>query len=566
MKKVDRKIIREWSRQQKRDNRKETFFIALLGIINVFIGIGQAYCLAILLASFLLQQKTHFIAILALFAFCCFLRLILNYLQEITALHFSIKARKVFRRSLLEKLYHIGPSLLRHRHSAALAESLVAKVESLEGYFSRFLPASLLWLISQWIIVIVVFFQNHRAGVILGIACLSLPIFQAIFGISTAIASRKQVIAMSRLQVRFLDRVKGLSTIILSGNSAQDYHELEKTSDELRHRTMKVLRIAFIASTTTDIAMIIALISIIISESSLLHQSESFPLATKALFSVLMVPEAFAPFRALSAAYQDRAHGAEAAEEIHLLSNHMTYHHIENHDDRASSDKINITPQNEPLLLNDICFSWSQERTQTLSHINLTLKKGEIVILEGASGAGKSTLMELILGFIPPSHGDMFLFGKHTAKLNFKERAPLISWIGQKPVLLSTSLKENILFAKQDASEEELQHALEAAQILDFLPNLPQGLETQIGEGGYGLSGGQAQRIALARAFLKNAPLLLLDEPTAHLDPVTESEILSSIEKLFKDRTVLISTHSTEYEKFCHVSQKIRLEKGEIIS
>lgn len=563
MKKVDRKIVKSWSRQQNRDNRKEIYSLALLGFLNILLALGQAYSLARLLAGFLLQKTEMLLTPLYLFILISFLRILLGYFQEITSLSLGISARKKCRHALLQKIHEIGPSLLRHYHSAALAEILVDKLESLEGYFARFIPASHLWLFSQWVIVLVVFWQAPKAGLILGAACLSLPLFQAIFGISTAIASRKQFLAMSRLQIRFLDRIKGIATIILSGNSQKDQEHLDQASDELRHRTMKVLRIAFIASTTTDIAMVIALIAIIISQAGTLLHAESLSLATKSFFAVLMVPEAFVPFRMLSAAYQDRAHGSAMAEAEEQLS-HYALPHISLK--TPSLEKISEKyDEKTAIQLKNISFSWSQERGEVLSELNLTLKKGEIAILEGASGAGKSTLMELILGFIPPSKGEIFFFNQDAASLSLKERNRFMSWIGQKPVLFSASLKENILFANPDASEEEFHNALQAAQIFDFLPSLPQGLETKIGESGYGLSGGQAQRLALARAFLKNAPLILLDEPTAHLDPKTEGEILSSLKDLFKNRTVLIATHSTQYAEFCQISQKITLEKGRLL-
>lgn len=555
-------MLKGWIRQQNRANRSSTISMALMGMLNVGSGVVLAWNLAAILAELLTGRTIVNYTHLIFFVCASIARVILGYLQEITALRSGEKARKRLRRALLERFFAQGPSLLRYQHSAALASMLTDRVEALEGYFSRWLPASALWAIAQWCVVVVVFTQNKHAGLILGGCCLILPVFQAVFGIATSIASRRQFMAMNRLQVRFLDRIRGIATIVLSGNAERDAQALGQAAEELRKRTMKVLRVAFLTSAATDIAMIVALVWIVIDQGQQLLHGNSSAHVTGIIFSVLMVPEAFAPFRALSAAYQDRAQISSTGEAIQKLpaqpKNTLT----------VDTKALKQPQRNENgvcLEVEHVCYRWLDDRPLALDHVSFNLEAGDIALLGGPSGAGKSTLIEMILGFIKPLQGHLRFGGVDMAQLHPSEVTRHISWIGQKPVLFAGTLRENILFASPDVDEEQLQAALEASAITDYLPMLPDGLDTLIGEGGFGLSGGQAQRVAIARAFLKDAPLLIMDEPTAHLDPATELEILQALKKLLKGRTALISTHSPQFHNIGETKRLI-MQEGRIVS
>ncbi|MXV35899.1 MULTISPECIES: thiol reductant ABC exporter subunit CydD [unclassified Saccharibacter] len=558
--KADKKILKRWIKQQNRANRSSTLSSALLGLINVGAGVVQAWALAHMLADFLLHQHYELGRFFAVFVAACLVRVLLGAGQDMVALVAGQKARRTLRRMTLDRVFAYGPSLLRHQHSAAIATLLVERVEALDGYFSRWLPASTLWPIAQWGVVAVVLWENLHAGLILAGCCLMLPVFQAVFGIATAIASRRQFLAMGRLQTRFLDRIRGIATIVLSGNAERDAQALGNAAEELRKRTMKVLRVAFLTSATTDIMMIVALVWIVISQSHSLLHSHSVEQAGAALFAVLMVPEAFAPFRAFSAVYQDRAQATATAEAMQA---------VPQADKRAPAKSGELSPYHDErgiaLVAQDVSYSWSSDRAPALTDVSFSLQSGETLLVEGPSGAGKSTLLELLLGFITPQEGKLLLGGCDMAALAASDISRHVSWIGQKPVLFAGTLRENILFARPDAQENELKRALEASQVGRYLAQLPDGLDTMIGEGGFGLSGGQAQRIAIARAFLKDTPLLVMDEPTAHLDPATEDELCKAFEDLLHGRTTIIATHSEKIASLRR-AQRIRLEGGHIVS
>ena len=558
--KADKKMLKGWVRQQNRANRPATMILALIGMLNVLVGMILIWSLASILARLLAGGEGLDFRYLGLFILASVLRVLLGYAQELLAVAGGEKARKRLRRELLDRFFAQGPSLLRYQHSAYLASMLTDRVEALEGYFSRWMPASALWVVAQWSVVLVVFWQNHRAGLILGGCCLFLPVFQAVFGIATAVASRRQILALNRLQVRFLDRIRGIATIVLSGNAEKDAQALGHAADELRQRTMKVLRVAFLTSASTDIAMIVALVWIVIDQRHGLLHVGSVPQTTAILFAVLMVPEAFAPFRALSAAYQDRAQITNSGEAIQKLPALPVSQGIKA---AAHQSVPQRSDRGIELDVRDISYRWVEDRPLALADVSFHLKAGDIALLTGPSGAGKSTLIEMLLGFIRPLQGEVLLGGADLQGLKPADVTRQISWIGQKPVIFAGTLRDNIMFAAPEASEAQLQAALEASSITDYLSLLPDGLDTQLGERGFGLSGGQAQRIAIARAFLKDAPLLIMDEPTAHLDPATEKDILVALRRLLDGRTALISTHSPQFH---NIGETVRLvmEKGRI--
>ena len=540
--KADKTIAKAWVKAQGRASRSRTSVVVCLGLLSTLLGLLQAWALARTLASVLTHDTDSIGPAIVAFLLACLLRVILSTVQEMTAISAGIQGRRRLRKEVLDRILNEGPALLRRHHSAAIAATLVDRIEALDGYFARWLPAASLWLVSQWLVVIAVYLENHQAGLILAACCAVLPIFQAVFGIATAVASRKQFLAMARLQTRFLDRVKGIATIVLSGGTERETQALAKSADDLRQRTMKVLRIAFLASATTDVAMVVALVLIVVTQAHTLMGHPSNAVLTRALYAVLLVPEAFASFRALSAAYQDRAHATAAAEAMHELAplNERT---VATLDILHADGGISVTAEN-------VSFAWDEQRGTVIHDISFALAAGETLILEGASGAGKSTLLELLLGFVSPSQGRILFDGQDMHDFSPRQISSLISWIGQKPVLFAGTIRENILFAKPDATADELDHAISAAAVDQYLSSLPDGLETRIGEGGFGLSGGQAQRIAIARAYLKNSPLLLLDEPTSHLDPKTEASILASLKELAKGRTVILCSHSAQARQF----------------
>ncbi|NVN02973.1 MULTISPECIES: thiol reductant ABC exporter subunit CydD [Asaia] len=557
---VDKKLVRAWVRQQSGPARRAALPVVAVGCLNTLIGIGQAWCLASVIGSLLQTRGAQVLGLIASFAVLSACRALCLYFQENLAARAGIAARERLRRSVLDSVIGIGPALLRRQHSAEIAALLVDRIEVLDGYFARWLPASMTWMVFPAFVLVAVFVVDPRAALILAVCGALVPVSQAVFGIGAALASRNQFLAMVRLQARFLDRIRGIATIVLSNATDREAKALSGAADDLRKRTMKILRIAFLSSAAIDIAMVIAIIMIVLTQGHFIH-IDAFaapsiypaPHFTETLFALFLVPEFFAPFRGLALAYQDRAHAAGAAEAMEA---------IENGESLPGTDDLSALAP--PVLVvtveaKALSYRWNETAPYVFKDLDFSVSPDEILVLDGPSGAGKSTLIELLLGFIKPSAGTIRFNDRDIATLRGRDIARHLAWIGQKPVLFAGTLRENLLFARPDADEMRLQRAIEAAAIDHFLKDLPQGLDTVIGEGGFGLSGGQAQRVAIGRAYLKDAPLLLLDEPTAHLDPETEAGIIEALRRLSEGRTVILSAHSQAMKALGTKSLKLGL-------
>ena len=533
-----RSVARKWTRAQSRTSRRQAIPVVLLGLLGCLAALFQAWCVARLLASALSGILPGDLAFLLVgFALAALLRAALQAGSELLSARAGRINRARLRGDIVARVLLNGPLLLRGSHSGALAALLVDRIEAVDGFFARYLPSATLAMAAPVLVLIAAVLAQPFAALVLLCCGIAVPFMQALFGIGAASAARRQFQALSRLQTRFVDRMRGIATIVLAGRAEDEAQRLAQAADELRIRTMRVLRVAFLSSAGLDCAMAAALVAIALRDGRLLLHPGGHPaiLASKALFALLLVPEFFAPLRGFALAYQDRMQAAACAEAFEILP-------------EAASGKTDPTPQLLPksvgVAFEDVGFAWDAARGPALDGMSFRIAAGETLLLVGASGAGKSTIIEMLLGFIQPDRGRVSIGGTDLATLTPEAAGELISWIGQKPVLFAGSLRENILFARPDADAASLERALQIAALGPVVAALPAGLDTPIGEGGYGLSGGQAQRVAIARAVLRNAPLLLLDEPTAHLDPDTERAVFKSLRRLARGRTVLLASHS----------------------
>ncbi|WP_026440621.1 thiol reductant ABC exporter subunit CydD [Acidocella facilis] len=526
-----------WIKSEQKLGFRAANLSFLFGGLGVVCGIIQAGAAARLLASLLHVQRGGISASIAglVFALAVLARAGLQLRNERGNFELGAAARRRLRGQVLSALLALGPAGLRGRHSAELAASAVDRVEAMDGFHARWVPATGMAIIGPGLIGLVALLLDWRSGLILILAGLFVPFAMAVAGIGAGIAAKKQFLAMTRLQVRFMDRIRGISTIVLAGRSEDEARALAGAARELRERTMRVLRVAFLSSTALDLAAAAALILIVVRFAPALHGAHE--LAPTALFLVLLVPEFFAPLRAFSAVYGDRMAVEAVAEELSTLPDAPA--------PVPPVDIRSVAAQGVTLAFEHVTYGWHPARP-VVEDLSFKVGRGEMLLLTGASGTGKSTIIDLILGFLAPQGGRITINGAVLEDLVPAARTRMLGWIGQKPVIFAGTIEENIRFANPAASEDELKDAIRNAHLEELVAALPQGVRTPLGEGGFGVSGGQAQRIAIARAFLKDAPLLLLDEPTSHLDPAVERDILESLKHLAAGRTVVLATHSTQ--------------------
>ncbi len=526
-----------WLAEQSVAGRRAAWRLIAMGVGNTLLATAQAFCMAILLAGLLRgDADTESALVPALgFAALALARAAAGIATEGMTFRIGATVRRRLRSDALARLLAHGPALLRERHSVAMAAIVVDRIESLDGFFARWIPAAVVAVASPLLLTLVVLALDPIAALVLAGCGALVPVAMALSGIGAGRAAARQFTAMSRLQTRFLDRMRGIATIVMYGRIEDETSALGAAANELRMRTMRVLRVAFLSSGALDLAAAAALVILAIRAGTQ-FAAGALVAPTNTLFVLLLVPEFFAPLRSFSAAYQDRFQARDAANDLAALPPQPPPSPL--------LTVRNVEAQGLTVVFDHVGLTWDSVRGPVLADISFRVAPGETLVVAGPSGAGKSSLIEILLGFVRPTEGRVTLNGADIADLVPQALSRLTAWIGQRPVLFAGTLRENIRFARPEATDDEVAEAAQFARVTSFAAGLPQGLDTKLGEAGYGLSGGQAQRVAIARAVLKNAPLLLLDEPTAHLDPATESEVLDSLRRLTIGRTVILISHS----------------------
>lgn len=543
---------RAWMRSAMGEAWRDARIPLALGVTGTVLAVLQAAAAAIVLAQALTGAAMS-IWLLVGFAVLALARAGLTFASETVASRVGASARRRIRSDIFARLLAAGPAILRRSHSGELTSTVVDRVEALDGLFARYVPAAALAIAGPVVVLAAMLVVDPMAALILAGCGLLVPLGMAAAGLGAAAASRGQFLALARLQARFLDRIRGIATIVALGRQEDEARALETAARELAARTMRVLRVAFLSSAVFDVAMVLALVVLATRYAASLAAG-TLAEPWMALFAMLLVVDFFAPLRGFAAAYQDRLHATGAADALAAVPPMP--------EPTPARPIRTVTAQGVTIAFDSVCLTWDPARGPALDGLSFRVPAGETLILAGPSGSGKSTVLEILLGFVTPDSGRVTINGAELSDLVPAALARLIAWIGQRPVLFAGTIRENIRFARPEATDDEVAEAARAARVDQFAADLPAGLDTRIGEGGYGLSGGQAQRVAIARAYLKNAPVLLLDEPTAHLDPATEAEVLDSLRRLALGRTVILASHSAAAHAFS--GRRVDLREGRV--
>lgn len=520
-----------------------------LGLAQVAAGIAQAWLFARLIAA-LLGFGTAGWEELAAAAALALLSAGLGVAQERTLIAAGEAAKSRLRMTAFSRLLEEGPA--DPRPVGERAALVVDRIEALEGFLTRWLPAAALAIAGPALVATAAFAADATSGAILAVAGLLVPVAMAVTGIGAAQASRRQFEALGQLSGRFLDRMRGLPTLVLFRRQEAEAEALGRAAEELRNRTMRVLRVAFLSSGAMELLAAGTIACLAIRHGAVLGLQHPDPVA--AIFSLLLVPAFFAPLRSFSQAYHERLAARGAAAELAPLLKEP---------EGPPGLKLEEMPRRLVVTFADVRLSYDPARPPALDGLSFRVMPGETLVLAGPSGAGKSSVLRLLMGFRRPDSGRIALNGQDATLLAPSELRRLSAYVGQRAHLFRGTLRENIALARPGATPAEVEAAAEAARVMDFARGLTRGLDTLVGEGGFGLSGGQAQRVAVARAFLRNAPLVLLDEPTAHLDPGTEAEVLDSLRRLCAGRTAIVASHSRAAQRT--LGRVLEIEAGRAV-
>ncbi|MER5695334.1 thiol reductant ABC exporter subunit CydD [Streptomyces mirabilis] len=456
-------------------------------------------------------------------------RAVVSWLTELAAHRASAAVKSELRGRLLERAAALGPGWLSGQRTGSLVALATRGVDALDDYFSRYLPQLGLAVVVPVAVLARIVTEDWVSAAIIVVTLPLIPVFMALIGWATRSQMDRQWRLLSRLSGHFLDVVAGLPTLKVFGRAKAQAESIRRITGEYRQATMRTLRIAFLSSFALELlaTISVALVAVTIG-MRLVHGDMDLYVG---LVILVLAPEAYLPLRQVGAQYHAAAEGLAAAEEIFSVL-----------ETPVPTTGSLVAPEGE-IRFEGVTVRYPGRSGDGVSDVSFTVEPGETVALVGPSGVGKSTLLNILLGFVEPVAGRVRIGGVDLAEADVEEWRSRVAWVPQRPHLYAGSIAENVRLVRPDADDTAVRRALGDAGALEFVDALPDGVRTVLGEDGSGLSAGQRQRLALARAFLADRPVLLLDEPTASLDGATEAEVVAAVRRLAVGRTVLLVVH-----------------------
>lgn len=504
-----------------------------LGVINGALLIVQAWFLAKTINAVLFEQAS--LSDVALWLVALLLIFIVRALgawgSDQAAFQAALKVKVQVRQLLYAQVQKLGPAWLNEERSGAVMSTLSDGVEGLEAYYARYLLATRLSLYVPLLILVVVAFNDWLSALMFFVTAPLIPLFMILIGKGTEKRNQQQWQQLARMSAYFLDVIQGLTTLKLFNASRREAQAITQVSDQYRRSTMSVLRVAFLSSFALEFlaSVSIAIVAVLIGFRLLWGEMQFI----QGFFVLLLAPEFYLPLRNLGTQYHARMQAMGAVDSmVDLLKAPINQ-------DIVQRDWEGLSTQT--LQFRDVSFTYPDGR-QALKQFNLQIPAQQTLALVGASGAGKSTVLQLLLGFLEVQQGQLLVGATALNTISPDVWHQQLAWLPQRAQLFPMTVADNIRMGSS-ASIEAVQKAAQQAQAHEFIMCLPQGYDTLIGEAGQGLSGGQQQRIALARVFLKQAPLVMLDEATAHLDRDSETLIQDALAQLQGQHTIVLIAH-----------------------
>jgi len=502
------------------------------------------------------------------------MRAAVSYGGEVTALRAAATVKSQLRSALTARALRLGPGWLGSQRAGEIATLSTRGLDGLDSYFARYLPQLVLGVLVPIAVLARVAAADWISAVVIAVTLPLIPVFAVLVGWHTKAQTRRQWRLLAILGGHFLDVVEGLPTLKVFGRARAQEAVIAKVTDDYRRTTMATLRVAFLSALVLELAAAVATALVAVEVGlRLLYGHLGYETA---LLVLLLTPEAFLPLRAVGAQFHASMEGAAAAgRAFEILDTPVP----DGPTGRAAPPTVTAAAPTvtaaaptvtadlrvAEIRLSGITVIYPDRPRPALDGVSLTIAPGERIVLTGPSGAGKSTLLALLLRFVTPAAGTIEAGGADLATTDLERWRRQIAWVPQQPYLFSGSAADNIALGQPGASRGAIGRAARLAGAAEFIDSLPSGYDTPLGERGLRLSAGQRQRIALARAFLRDAALLLLDEPTAHLDPAGARLVASALDTELADRTVILISHGRGWSVGSG-GRALSLDRGALVS
>ena len=556
---LDRRLLR-----LARDVRLSLALTVALGVLGGALLVGQAWALSRAISRVfmdggaLADAQLWLLGLLAL----SLARAAAAWARDVAAQRVAGRVKHDLRRRLFAHVLALGPAYTAGERSGELTNALTEGVEALDAYFSQYLPQLALAALTPLVMLAFIAPLDPLSGLVLCVTAPLIPLFMALIGRMADAVTRRQWGLLSVMSAHFLDVLQGLTTLKLFGRSRAQIDMIAQISDRFRQTTLGVLRVAFLSALALEMLSTISTAIVAVEVGlRLLYGALSFE---QALFVLVLAPEFYLPLRALGARFHAGAAGVAAASRLFVvLETEAGPQTLSERRDAHKITAVSSAPPRFDIRFDQVTYAYGDGERPALNGVSLRIAPGQRVALVGPSGSGKSTVAALLLRFIEPASGQITLDGAPLSAIPAQAWRARLAWVPQRPTLFYGTVMDNVRLARPDASLDEVVWAAQQAQAHPFIEALPQGYDTRIGERGARLSGGEAQRIALARAFLKDAPLLILDEATAHLDPETEALIQEAMARLLRGRTALMIAH--RLRTVAQADQIVVLDQGRVV-
>ncbi|PGW40962.1 thiol reductant ABC exporter subunit CydD [Bacillus thuringiensis] len=529
--------------------------LTIISILEAFSIIAQTIFLARAI-TFLFHGETvqTILSEIVYFGIAFAARNIVVRTSQILVERFAEKTGALLRKQLIEAYFTLGPRYVQTVGTGHLVTLSIEGIEKFKTYIELTIPKMIRSSIVPGLIVLYVFTLDIESGIILVVTIPIVIIFMILLGLAAQKMADSQYEIYRVLSNHFVDTLKGLETLKYLGKSEQHEGKIEKVSKRYRKATMRTLRVAFLSSFALDFFTSLSIAFVAVGLG--IRLIDGTIILLPALTILILAPEYFLPIKQVGANYHATLDGQIAMEQIEeILQQQKGIQKKDLNEDivwNASSS----------LKLQDIKVNNAESEKAILEGINFTWEGNGAIGVIGESGAGKSTLIDVLAGFLSPSSGKILVNGIEVDGSTREDWQKNIAYIPQQPYIFPLSLKDNIRFYETNATDEEVERVINEVGLCSLVTSLPNGMHERIGEGGRMLSGGQEQRVAMARALLSKKPIILLDEPTAHLDIETEFEIKQAMLRLFNGKLVFLATHRLHWMK--HMDHILILNKGEM--